>query len=147
MNMSKNAVIVAVMVVILVLIGWMLLRQKQTPAPTPSSISTPSSTQSAAPAASEGAVMKEEKTVKITTNGFSPQNVTIKAGKTVTWVNSDSVDHTVNSVVHPTHLVYPPLNLGDIKSSQKKSLVFPTAGTYRYHDHLNPSLTGSVTVQ
>lgn len=89
-----------------------------------------------------------QNTVNISATGFQPQSITIKAGQNVTWTNKDKVNHQVNSVVHPTHLVYPPLNtIGLLKPGESKSLTFRTAGTYKYHDHLNPSLRGQVIVQ
>lgn len=145
--MSRNLVIVVVVVLVLVAGGWYLMRPKQAPEisqPNPEAIQAPSASSSSA---SEGAMMKKETIVKITSSGFSPQAVTIKAGESVTWENSDSENHTVNSAPHPTHTAYPSLNLGVIKEGEKKSLTFPDASTFKYHDHLNPSLTGSVTVQ
>lgn len=131
------------------LIGWYLIKQQgakytqppQTPTYTTQPAVSPQATSAATTAPAEKNV------VKITSSGFLPQNITIKTGESVRWVNDETLDHAVNSAVHPTHLLYPPLNLGLIKSGEEKSLEFPTAGTYKYHDHLNPSLTGSVTVQ
>lgn len=146
--MSRNYWIVAAVIVVLIVLWFMLTRPQQPTRAPETTPSTPTSTESASPeAATEGAAMKEETVVKVTADGFSPKEVTIKAGGTVTWMNDDSAAHTVNSVVHPTHQVYPPLNLGSIQPGEKKSLSFPTAGIYKYHDHLNPSLTGSVTVE
>ncbi|TSC86257.1 MAG: Plastocyanin/azurin family copper binding protein [Microgenomates group bacterium Gr01-1014_7] len=146
--MSRNWMIAAVVIVVLIVAGVMLTRPQQ-PATTPESTpSTPTSTESAVPtSATEGAMMAEETVVKITAAGFSPKDITIKAGGTVTWTNSDSVVHAVNSAVHPTHQVYSPLNLGNIQAGGKAALTFPDPGTYKYHDHLNPSLTGSVVVE
>ncbi len=100
-----------------------------------------------------GAMVDKEKTVmtetvvSITSSGFSPASVTIRAGETVKWVNNDTSVQNVLSAIHPTHQVYPPLNLGNIQPGGSVSLKFPTAGTYKYHNHLKPTLTGSVTVQ
>lgn len=143
--MSRNVTLAIAVVLVLIVGGWFLTRPKQTtiPAstqPTP----TPLSTESASPAASPAAATN---LITITKSGFSPKDITITAEESVTWVNSDTMDHTVNSAIHPTHTIYPPLNLGIIKPGDQKSLTFPQAGTYKYHDHLNPSLTGSVTVQ
>lgn len=147
--MSRNTVITILVVLVILVGGWWLMRPKNTSAPTPVTVeSTPTSQSTAAPSASEGAMVKEDKNlVTITTSEFSPKDITIKVGGTVTWVNSDSNDHTVNSAPHPTHTTYPPLNLNVIKPGEKKSLQFTQAGTFKYHDHLNPSLVGSVTVQ
>lgn len=86
-------------------------------------------------------------TVTLTANGFSPQTLTIQAGATVSWVNKSGDDATVNSNPHPTHTNYPPLNLGNFSDGGTLSLTFPTPGTYGYHNHLNPSETGTVVVQ
>lgn len=150
--MSRNVSLVIVVILVLLIGGWFVMRSKSTtptPATTPATTveSAPTPQATSTPAASEGAVMKTEKLVTITTAGFTPKDITIKAGENVTWMNSDTIDHTVNSAPHPTHTIYPPLNLNTIKPGEKKSLTFPTAGTFKYHDHLNPSLFGSVTVQ
>lgn len=149
--MSRNTVITAIVVFVLIVGGWFLTRPKQpaTFSPEPQSTQIPTSTESAAPlSATEGSKVANEKNlVIITSAGFSPSDITVSVGGTVVWMNSDTTAHTVNSVTHPTHTIYPPLNLDTIKPGEKKSLDFPKAGTYKYHDHLNPSLTGSVIVQ
>lgn len=127
------------------------MRPKQiTTTPVVQPTESPVSTESATPSsATEGAMIKKEgNTVKVTTNGFLPQSLTIKAGDTVTWMNADSENHTVNSDPHPTHTLFPILNkVGLMKAGESKSLQFTQAGTYKYHDHLNSSLTGTITVQ
>ncbi len=146
--MSKNLIVAVVVILILAVGGFYFIKSQQNAPVSPSQeVSSPTPAQTQAPAASEEAMMKGETLVKITANGFSPNSLTVKAGEIVTWQNDDSANHTVNSAPHPTHTAYPPLNLGVIKPGDKKSLTFDKAGTYKYHDHLNPSLTGSVTVQ
>lgn len=153
--MSRNAVIGAVAVVAVVILGWYYLKSQQAgvsytkPSKAPSVKTTqptvPPATSTASPTASSTI---EKNVVTINSSGFSPKNITIKAGETVTWVNGDTKNHQVQSAIHPTHQLYPPLNsVGLLKSGEKKSLTFPNAGTYKYHDHLNPSFTGSVTVK
>lgn len=146
--MSRNVILAAVVVVVVVILaGWFLMRPKQVATPIPARVSTPAPVVSATPSATEGAVVAGKNVVRISSTGFLPKDTTIKAGESVTWANDDTVDHTVNSAQHPTHLIYPALNLGVVKPGGSKSLTFPEAGIYRYHDHLNPSLFGSVTVQ
>lgn len=143
--MSRNTLVAAVAVILLILVGWYVVKPKST---TPPETVQPSQTPTTSPSsASEGAMMKEVTIVKITSVGFSPQTITIKAGDKVTWTNGDSANHTVNSSPHPIHTDNPFLNLGLIKPGESKSVTFEKSGTYKYHDHLNPSLTGSVTVQ
>lgn len=89
----------------------------------------------------------QEAKVIVTTNGFTPQTLTVKAGTKVVWINQDKDVANVSSDVHPTHQVYPPLNLGNFSSSSSVQLVFEKAGTYKYHNHLNPSQTGTIMVE
>lgn len=136
--------ITIVVVVVILLVGWFLVQSQQSATtPVPTSVETPTPTT----AESSPSAMTEETAVTISSTGFSPKDVAIKAGKTVTWTNNDSANHTVNSSPHPTHTDNPFLNLGTIAPSASKSLTFPTAGTYKYHDHLNPTSFGSVTVE
>lgn len=95
----------------------------------------------------EGDVMMENTSITLTSNGFTPKEITVKAGTEVTWTNESGRTATVNSSVHPTHLDYPPLNLGQFKNGETLSLVFDEPGTYFYHDHLNAAHTGSVVVE
>lgn len=145
--MSRN-VWIGLALVVLILTGWFLLRPKQKAETAPANVSTPPISESTAAATEEVTIQASQNAVTITSAGFSPQEITVKVGESVTWLNAGSEDHQVNSAPHPTHTAYQPLNtVGLLKSADKKSLTFPTAGTYKYHDHLNPSLFGSVTVQ
>ncbi len=91
-------------------------------------------------------ITPKETTIIITKSGFEPKTITIKIGTKVIWKN-DSGDLTnVSSAVHPTHQVYPPLNLDNIVAGQTVSLVFDKAGTYNYHNHLDAAQEGVVEV-
>ena len=46
-------------------------------------------------------------TVEMTSTGFSPNSISIKAGDTVTFVNKDTTQHWPASAMHPTHSIYP----------------------------------------
>lgn len=70
---------------------------------------------------------------------FGPQVVTIKAGTTVHWTNSDSEAHTVTS------------NTGAFSSPVLQpgagySYTFTRPGTYSYHCTIHPFMTGMVVV-
>lgn len=152
--MSRNALIAIATVVIVVLGGLFFISAKKSQPSSSPQTQTPtytrveSSTPSPAATASASARQTSKNVVTITSAGFSPKNITIKAGETVVWKNQDSLMHTVNSSPHPSHTDYPPLNsVGQISAGEEKSFTFEKTGTYKYHDHLNPSLVGSVTVQ
>ena len=86
-------------------------------------------------------------TVTISSSGFSPSTLTVKVGTKVTWVNKSGTIANISSVPHPVHTSYPPLNLGNFNDGESVSLVFDKTGTYGYHNHLNPSQTGTVVVE
>lgn len=89
----------------------------------------------------------QQVSVALSSSGFAPQVIKIKPGTKVVWVNKSGATATVNSALHPTHLVYPPLNLNSFEDGQSLNLVFDKSGTYKYHDNLNPSRTGTVVVE
>lgn len=140
-----------VLIAMLFIGGFFYIRSQQTSGPPQPQVAQPEQTETPSPQellSPSPTDQTQEVTVEINTSGFSPAKITIKASGKVTWVNNDTQNHQVNSAIHPTHLLYPPLNtIGLLKPAEKKSLIFPDKGTYRYHDHLNPSLTGSVVVE
>lgn len=99
------------------------------------------------PTSSPSASQAPENTVTESSDGFTPQTITVKAGTKVTWINKSGDVGNVSSANHPTHLTYPKLNLGDFADGETVSLVFDTAGAYKYHDHLNPNRFGTVVVE
>jgi plastocyanin len=98
--------------------------------------------------------------VLITSSGFSPSTLTIKVGDTVTFINKDSRPHWPASDVHPTHRLYPGSGIEKCGSGEEIfdackglapgetfSFTFKYRGTWTYHDHLYPYLTGTIIVQ
>jgi plastocyanin len=94
--------------------------------------------------------------VEITSSGFSPEILKIKPGDTVTFVNKDSNPHWPASNVHPTHMEYPEPGgcigssfdaCGPLNTGETFSFTFSREGTWRYHDHLNSGLTGTIIVE
>ena len=86
-------------------------------------------------------------TIVLTQEGFDPQILTVEVGTKVSWVNKSGGKATVNSAPHPIHSNYQPLNLNSFEEGEFLELVFDKAGTYNYHDHLNPARTGTVIVK
>lgn len=85
--------------------------------------------------------------VKITDAGFEPDSVTIKQGETVTWVNASSTDAWPASNPHPTHTDYPGFDpQNPVKPGKAWTFTFDKVGDWGYHNHLNPSMRGQVTV-
>ena len=99
-------------------------------------------------------------TVTITAEGFSPKTLTVKAGTAVTFVNEDANEHWPASARHPTHTMYPGSSIekcgtGEaifdackgLAQGESFSFTFNEKGSWRYHDHLGVSLTGTIVVE
>ena len=96
-------------------------------------------------------MMEKEGTVKniveITSSGFSPRNLEIKAGNTVRFVNKDSKKHWPASDIHPTHNLYPGFDaLRGLAQGEEYSFTFTKQGSWGYHDHLSPVLKGTIVI-
>ncbi len=78
-------------------------------------------------------------TVQVTRNGFTPQNLTISVGDTVTWHNAAAVNHQVvaNDGTFASPVLHP---------DQSYSHTFSSAGTFNYHDAFARTHTGTITV-
>lgn len=89
---------------------------------------------------------KDVAEIELTEAGFSPDMVTVSVGTTVTWTNNTDLTATVNSADHPTNLLYPALNLGEMAPGGSVNLKFDTLGVFQYHNHLDPTQTGTIEV-
>ena len=80
--------------------------------------------------------------VKIDNFSFSPANLTVAAGTTVTWINRDDIPHVVVSSDDPKVFKSKALD-----TDEKFSFTFTKAGTYPYFCAIHPKMTGKVIVQ
>lgn len=167
----KSSYVIIIIVVLLVLAGSIIYfgsssnreaneYATQTPtaavAPTILVSSTPGSFVSPTPNPGSRLRIMKEYTITITDSGYSPNTITIKAGDTVTFKNESSQPVWTASAVHPTHKAYPTTGgcLGStfdacqgIPPGQSWSFKFDIAGSWKYHNHLNPGQTGTIVVQ
>lgn len=73
---------------------------------------------------------------------FSPASFHIALGGKVTWVNTDTMDHTVTSDTgDPAAFDSPLLSTGD-----HFTFTFTVAGTYKYHCTPHPWMSGTIVV-
>jgi plastocyanin len=79
-------------------------------------------------------------TVSIYGSTFTPKNVTVTQGDTVTWVNRDNDTHQVLATGGQFASAI-------LKQGQKYSYTFTAPGTYNYKDELHSKLTGKITVK
>lgn len=147
----NNKVVIGIVVVLVAVVAIFFLSKSgslYSPSPTQTSIQIPPSTTSITqqPNSTNEATI-EQNVVTLTQDGFSPSTLTVKAGTKVTWVNKSGSQVTVNSKPHPVHTNYSPLNLGSFSDGSTLSLTFDKPGTYGYHNHLNPSQSGTIIIQ
>ena len=90
---------------------------------------------------------KEAAVVTYSDSGFSPATINAKVGQKVVFKNTSSAAIQVNSAPHPTHTLYPELNIGMVAAGASGSTTFVKAGTYKYHNHLNASQNGTIVVE
>jgi plastocyanin len=90
--------------------------------------------------ASAESMSSAARAVKIDNFSFSPPTVTVPAGTTVTWTNSDDIPHTVVS----DDRVFKSKALD---TDDKFSYTFTKAGTYPYFCSLHPKMTAKIVVQ
>lgn len=86
-------------------------------------------------------------TVVLANNAFTPKDIVVKAGTRVVWINKSGRTATVSSDAHPTHRLYPLLNLGEFANGSSVQIVFDKPGKYSYHNHLSADQIGTVTVE
>jgi plastocyanin len=101
-------------------------------------------------------------TVEMSSSGFSPDSLTVKAGDTVTFLAVDGAGRWPASAVHPTHTVYPGSGIQKCSTSEKDSIFdacggvpngqswsfkFDEKGSWNYHDHLDSKVFGKIIVE
>ncbi|WP_280680549.1 cupredoxin family copper-binding protein [Kitasatospora sp. MAA19] len=101
--------------------------------PTTASTSATSG-QPSAPAAANAVTIKNF--------AFSPATLTVKAGTTVTWTNTDSDAHTVTSKQGSGG----PLQSAALATNDTYSYTFTQPGTYPYYCTIHPFMTATVEV-
>lgn len=85
-------------------------------------------------------------TITYSTSGFSPTSIVVKSGDTVAIKNASSQALQMDSNPHPTHTDDTDLNVGSVPVGQTITFTVTKKGTFGYHNHFNPSDTGSITI-
>ncbi len=112
--------------------------------PNPSEILPPPTPTSGAIESVEGAV------IRFDGQEFSPEEVTIAAGESVTWINDSEDPMWPASNDHPTHQVYDQGAFDPQKgvlSGESWTFTFDEPGDWEFHDHLYPTAGGVVHVE
>jgi plastocyanin len=85
--------------------------------------------------------------IEINNSGFVPSTIQVKPGTKVVWVNKDVAPHQIAADPYPTHETLPALVAPKaMGQNQTYSFVFTKTRTVNYHDELNPTWGGTITV-
>jgi plastocyanin len=105
-----------------------------------SSTATTATTGGSSASTASGGPSQGATTITIKNFMFSPMDVTVSPGATVTVVNKDSVAHTVTGSSGG-------FNTGDVQPGQSKTFTAPDKpGTYPYICSIHQYMTGTLTV-
>ncbi len=86
--------------------------------------------------------------VIISESGFTPKYLRIEKGDKVIFQNKGRRDSWPASNIHPSHEIYPEFDSKKaLTTGTSWDFKFSNAGEWRYHDHLNALITGTIAVQ
>ncbi len=137
----KNLVIGAVVLVVLAGGAFVLTSKSDNKSEKSTNISSSTSSKTDNKSSQNDQTATNTNSVSISNFKFSPSNITIKKGTTVTWTNNDSVGHTVTETDGKDGPKSSDLNQG-----QSYSFTYNAVGTFKYNCSIHPNMTGSVTV-
>lgn len=94
-------------------------------------------------------IVSQEVRVMYTSGGFSPKTVTIKKDDIVVFENKTGKPASIASDEHPTHLLYSEFDQykTDQRGKNEFRFMFEKVGAWKYHDHLNSTMMGTIIVE
>jgi plastocyanin len=105
------------------------------PSPTPSPTPTPAPT----PGGSSTSVSIPVGAASLGDRAFTPDQLNVAVGTTVTWTNTDAISHTSTSNATGW-------DSGILAPGGQFSFTFQSAGTFPYHCAIHPGMVGTVVV-
>jgi len=141
--MKKMWIILGALAVVTVggLIVWMVLGAKPQTSSNGATSGDTSNPTDTVDKTTEGTAV----TVTIKNTKFTPQNIKVKKGTTVTWVNEDTVQHNVIAFDPDDQSGLPAQNQL-FGNGERYSYTFEIIGTFQYKCSPHPFMTGSVEV-
>lgn len=132
-----KAFIVVLVAVIVLGGGYLLFHKSPAPAKAPNQTQTQSS----------GSTQSLPNTITFNGNQFSPATLVVKSGTMVTIKNASSQELDFDSDPHPVHTDDTDLNVGIVTPGKSATFTATKIGAFGYHDHLDPSIHGKITIQ
>lgn len=136
--MKKLSIVIAI-IIVLGLVGWgaySLGKSKNTSNSNGTSQSSSTSTSSSSTQPATGSI-------DIKNMMFTPSQITVAKGGTVTWTNNDTTAHTVTDDL--SNVGGP--NSGEIAPGATYSFTFTKTGSFQYHCTIHPSMRGTIVVK
>ncbi|OGN03306.1 MAG: hypothetical protein A2655_00555 [Candidatus Yanofskybacteria bacterium RIFCSPHIGHO2_01_FULL_43_42] len=158
--MNKAVLLTTIVVILIGITVFVFVKDTKDASRPPLATLTPTPTTEEASTTPTPAVSKT--TVTYSDSGYNPTTVTIKSGDIVVFKNSGSKIMWTASAAHPTHNIYPG---SGIEMCGTNTLVeffdacrgyglgeswefrFDKRGTWKYHNHLQPSHAGTIIVE
>lgn len=140
----RRGIVTLAVVVVIAIAAWLLFANGNSSNDNQTNNSDTAANQTPAASNNSGTnSIQSESAGKITiaNMAFSPSQITVNKGDTVTWTNNDSMAHTVTSDTGSE------LDSGDIQPGSTYSHTFNTAGSFQYHCSIHPSMRGTIVVK
>lgn len=148
---NGNSSMLTWLVIFLVLLGlvgaYFVFRKSATEVPVQTE---DTNTQTEQSTATESPIMEKTEAVTITYKDgvFTPSTVTIKKDTTVKFVNGGNDQMWVASAPHPQHTNLPGFDqLKAVGRGESYEYTFIKVGSWKYHNHVNPTAFGTVVVE
>lgn len=143
--MGKAGKLIVALVIVAVVAGGVLLLTRDKDKK--ESTNTQTNTNATSGLNSKDTAKAADVTITYDGTAFVLSANTIKAGGTVMVVNNSSQNLDFSSDPHPTHTNNSELNAGDIGPGTSATFTLTTKGKWGFHNHLNSSQKGSLTVE
>lgn len=141
--MSRSTATTIVIAALIVLgATFVLINRSDTKNPAPS-VSSPTKTNPDESISSASDATPAAGSIDIKNMAFTPSQISVQKGATVTWTNNDTVAHTVTDDLN---------NVGgpaseSIAPGAKYSFTFNKTGSYQYHCTFHSSMRGTIVVK
>lgn len=144
--MNSKLILGIVVIIIAGALGWFFFSTDSTKSDQSAATTTKEES-----SATSSAGVSGESTIAYTDSGFSPQSLTVKTGESINWVNDSSRTVQVGSAIHSSHTVNQEITNNqyviELAPGESAKVQLTKTGEWGYHDHLKPSMTGTIIVQ
>jgi plastocyanin len=140
---KAGKIIIAVLLVAVLAVAAIWVNNSQKDKKSASSDTSQSQKDSTSDNSSEGIAS----TITYDGSNFDISSATIKSGDRVKIVNDSQTALEFDSDPHPVHTDNKELNVDNVKPGESKTFTITKTGTWGFHNHLNASQRGSITVE